>query len=71
MIEKRRLKDTVVFQRELVLIDFSLTVKAATLIFISGRSLAISSAKQGESGSIYNLVKKNKLFGPSKRACIS
>ena len=37
-----------------VLIDFSLTVKAATLIFISGRG---SSAKQGKSGSIYNLVK--------------
>ena len=35
-----------------VLIDFSLTVKATTLIFISGRSLAISSAKQGKSGSI-------------------
>ena len=41
----------------LVLIDFSLTVKAATLIFISGRGSAISSAKQGKSGSIYNLVK--------------
>ena len=40
-----------------VLIDFSLTVKAATLIFISRRGLAISSAKQGKSGSIYNLVK--------------
>ena len=40
-----------------VLIDFSLTVKAVTLIFISGRCLAISSAKQGKSGSIYNLVK--------------
>ena len=38
-------------------IDFSLTVKAATLIFISGRGSAISSAKQGKSGSIYNLVK--------------
>ena len=37
--------------------DFSLTVKAATLIFISGRDSAISSAKQGKSGSIYNLVK--------------
>ena len=36
-----------------VLIDFSLTVKAATLIFISGRDSAISSAKQGKSGSIY------------------
>ena len=41
----------------MVLIDFSLTVKAATLIFISGRDSAISSAKQGKSGSIYNLVK--------------
>ena len=40
-----------------VLIDFSLTVKAVILIFISGRSSAISSAKQGKSGSIYNLVK--------------
>ena len=40
-----------------VFIDFSLTVKAATLIFISGRCLAISSAKEGKSGSIYNLVK--------------
>ena len=40
-----------------VLIDFSLTVKAATLIFISVRGSAISSAKQGKSGSFYNLVK--------------
>ena len=40
-----------------VLIDFSLTVKAETLIFISGRGSAIPSAKQGNSGSIYNLVK--------------
>ena len=30
-----------------ILIDFSLTVKAATLIFISGRGSAISSAKEG------------------------
>ena len=37
--------------------DFSLTVKAATLIFISGCGLAISSAKEGKSGFIYNLVK--------------
>ena len=43
-------------QTSIVLIDFSLTVKAATLIFISGRGSAISSANQGESGSIYNLV---------------
>ena len=40
-----------------VLIDFSLTVKAATLIFKSGRCSAISSAKPGKSGFIYNLVK--------------
>ena len=40
-----------------LLIDFSLTVKAATLIFISGRGSAISSAKEGKSGFIYNLVK--------------
>ena len=38
-----------------VLIDFSLTGKTATLIFISGRGSAIASAKQGESG--FNLVK--------------
>ena len=36
-----------------VLLDFSLTVKAATLIFISG----YGSAKEGKSGFIYNLVK--------------
>ena len=35
-----------------ILIDFSLTLKAATLIFISGRGSAISSDKQGKSGSI-------------------
>ena len=40
-----------------ILIDFSLTVKAATLIFIPGHGSAISSAKQGKSGSVYNLVK--------------
>ena len=38
-----------------VLLDFSLTVKAATLIFISGCGSAISSAKEGKSGLIYNL----------------
>ena len=42
---------------KLILLDFSLTVKAATLIFISGRGSAISSAKEGKSGFIYNLVK--------------
>ena len=40
-----------------VLLDFSLTVKAATLIFIFGRGSAVSSAKEGISGFIYNLVK--------------
>ena len=40
-----------------LLLDFSLTVKAATIIFISGCGSAISSAKQGKSGFIYNLVK--------------
>ena len=38
----------------LVLIDFLLTVKAATLIFISGLGSAVSSAKEGKSGFIYN-----------------
>ena len=46
-----------------VLIDFSLTVKAATVIFISGRGSAISSAKQGESGSIYK-------FGEELISCL-
>ena len=41
----------------LVLIDFSLTVKAATLILIYVRGSAISSARKGKSGFIYNLVK--------------
>ena len=40
-----------------ILLDFLLTVKAATLIFISGRGSAISSAKEGKSGLIYTLVK--------------
>ena len=37
-----------------ILLNFSLTA----LIFISGCCSAISSAKQGKSGSIYNLVKR-------------
>ena len=41
----------------LILLDFLLTVKAATLIFISGCGSAISTAKLGKSGFIYNLVK--------------
>ena len=40
-----------------MLIDFSLTVKAATLICISERGSAISSAKEGKSGFIYYLAK--------------
>ena len=40
-----------------VLLDFSLSVKAAILIFISGCGSAISSAKEGKSGFIYNLIK--------------
>ena len=43
-----------------VLIDFWLTVKALTLIFISGHGSAISSAIQG---SFYNLVKSLSFFG--------
>ena len=53
--------------KALLLIDFSLTVKAVTLIFISGSGSAISSAERGQSSSI----RINKLFGPRKRACIS
>ena len=40
-----------------LLLDFLLTVKAVTLIFISGCGSAISSAKEGKSGFIYNLAK--------------
>ena len=43
----------------MVLIDVSLTVKAATLIFIPGRGSAISSAKEGKSGFIYDLIKSS------------
>ena len=41
-----------------ILLNFSLSVEAATLIFISGCGLAISSAKEGKLGCIYNLVKR-------------
>ena len=41
----------------IVLLDFSLTVKAATLIFISRCGSAILSAKEGNSGFIYNMIK--------------
>ena len=46
-----------IFYEQKVLVDFSLTVKVATLIFIPGCGLAILSAKEGKSGFIYNLVK--------------
>ena len=52
-----------------ILIDFSLTVKAATLIFMSRRDSAISSVKQGKSGFIYNLV-KNKLVVWAAQTCV-
>ena len=41
----------------LILLGFSLTVKAATLIFIVERGSANPSAKEGNSGFIYNFVK--------------
>ena len=41
-----------------ILLDFSLTVKAATLIFISWRGSANSSAKERKSGFICNSVKR-------------
>ena len=40
-------------QPKYYVIDFSLTVKAVTLILISGRGSAISSAKQGKSGTFF------------------
>ena len=47
-----------IFEPTVVLIEFSLTVKAATLIFIPGRGSAIPFAKEGKSGFIYNSVKR-------------
>ena len=52
-----RIRDLSQYQTISILIDCSLTVKAATLIFISGRSSAISYAEEGKYGFIYNLVK--------------
>ena len=54
-----------------LLLDFSLTVKAATLIFISGCGSAISSANEGTSGLFKIWKRVNKVFEPGKRACIS
>ena len=42
--------------RTLLFIELSLTVKAATFKFRSGCDSAVSSAKEGKSGSLYNLV---------------
>ena len=50
--------NTTIYQfKYIVLLDFPLTVKVATFIFISGCGSAISSAKEGKSGFISNLVK--------------
>ena len=49
-MQKKEIKLSIFYLH--VLIDFSLTVKAATLIFISGCGSAILSAKEGKSGSI-------------------
>ena len=57
MFQKFNLNKKLGIAKMIVLIDFSLTVKAETLIFIIGCGLAISSAKEGKSGFIYNLVK--------------
>ena len=56
-INFRRMMRDMSYLKILVLIYFSHTVKAATLKIITGRGWAISSAKEGKSGSIYNLVK--------------
>ena len=54
---RRRLRMSTTSAVPIILIDFSLTVKAATLISISGHGSAFSSAKEGRSGFIYNSVK--------------
>ena len=53
----------------IILIDFSLTVKAATLIFISGCGSTTSSAKEGKSGFIYNLVEFISFLGRANVFC--
>ena len=49
----RRVHDGNLDEITVILLDFSLTVNAATLIFISGCGSAIPSAKEGKSGFIY------------------
>ena len=46
---------------DFTLINFSLTVKMASLIFISRHGSAVSSAKQGNSGYIYKMEKSKKI----------
>ena len=45
-----------IINQSIILFDLSLTVKAATLIYIFGCGSAISSAKEGKSGFINTLV---------------
>ena len=52
----------------LVLLDFSLNVKAATFIFMSGCGSAISFAKDGKSGFIYNFKFRKELISFLSRA---
>ena len=54
MILPDNLPIAIIIERNRILIYFSLTVKAATLIYIYGRGSAISSTKEGKSGFIYN-----------------
>ena len=53
-----------------ILIDLSLTVKAATLIFISGRGSVFHLLNKGYQVIFIIWCRINKLFGPRKRACI-
>ena len=43
-------------KHNILLIDFSLTVKATTLIFISGRGSAISSAKERKRNQVLYMI---------------
>ena len=53
--DKRKLVEKLrwyTFKITYILLHFSLSVKAVTLIFISGRDLAISSTHKGKTGNI-------------------
>ena len=54
-----------------VLLDFSLTVKGATLIFISGLVRLFRLLKKGNQVLFIIWLRVNKLFEPRKRACFS